>query len=321
VEYALYYTNDIGERTDIKGDTFAFNDTGKYSLYYVERNSAALVAKLDITVLDMSAETWDWIKTNGVKAYGATGFTATQGVTLAAGSYTGNEVNNMGVADVPYVAFTKQGGFGLGSFVAVDFTGNNMPNISFFNDAVAKDTKNFIGRKGMLFSTGILNANGSMSGLGEYLKAYYPLNATANAWQTGAFATWKVDDTYKTTVDVNGTQKAVSPLSYFAFEATANTKYRLIIGITGTTETTTSGGEAAWKVGVAVKLINRDTNAVVYVSEKQYTKTKASFGEGFTFDGNILLYGRPYQTTTIDKMYPIFENTTISRVEQAIAAL
>ena len=60
----------------------------------------------------------------------------------------------------------------------------------------------------MLFSTGILNANGSMSGLGEYLKAYYPLNATANAWQTGAFATWKVDDTYTTTVDVNGTQKA-----------------------------------------------------------------------------------------------------------------
>lgn len=321
VEYALYYTNDIGERTDIKGETFTFNDTGKYSLYYVEHNSAALVAKLDITVLDMSATAWSWIKNNGVKAYSATGFTDTQGVTLAAGSYTGNDVNAMGVADVPYVAFTKQGGFGLGSFVAVDFTGNNMPNISFFNDEVTKDTKNFIGRRGMFFSTGILPPNEKMSGLGEYLKAYYPMNATANAWQTGAFATWKADDTYKTTVEINGTPKAVSPLSYFAFKATPTTKYRLIIGITGATETTTSGGDAAWKVGVAVKLINLDTSTVMFLSEKQYTKTKASFGEGFTFDGNIILYGRPYETTTIDKMYPIFENMTLGRVEQAIAAL
>lgn len=317
VEYALYYTNDIGERTDITDETFAFAIAGNYSLYYVELNGAALAAKLDISVLDMSAAAWNWMKTNGVKAYGATEITDAQGVTFAAGSYTGGSTSEMGIANVPYLAFTKTDGFGVGDFVVVEFTGNNVPNISFFNDAITKDTKNFIGSKGILFSTGVVNPTGIIeNSIASYYKAYYPTNMNNSVW-SGGLATWQATDTYKTTVAVDdkGTQKEVSPLSYLALQSTPDTKYRLIVGISSVTEQGSS-----YVVGVGIKLINLDTDTVVYQAENTVTKAKVGFGEGFTFNGNIVLFGKPYETTKLDKVYTIFEDTTLSGVETQLAA-
>ena len=106
----------------------------------------------------------------------------------------------------------------------------------------------------------------------------------------------------------------VSPLSHFGLKATPDTKYRLILGIADVVESGSS-----WKVSVSVKLINLDTGATTYAADSTFSKAKTTFGS-IDFTGSIVVYGRPYQETKLDKLYEIYENTTLAAVESSLSS-
>ena len=140
--YSLYYTDENGTITQITTETFSFATAGEYTLSYLKKDGDTLTGTVTIRVLDMDDAAWSWLEVNNVKVYGATEITSSQGVSLKAGSYTGKDNTVMGVADVPYVAFTTADGtgFGVGNSLAFDFTGNNLPFISFFNGEIGAQT-------------------------------------------------------------------------------------------------------------------------------------------------------------------------------------
>ncbi len=71
---------------------------------------------------------------NGLEYYKAT--VAGTSYTLKQSLVNGSMGNILeGIADFSYVAFTKEGGYGPGTWVSVTFTGKNRPNIGMFLDA------------------------------------------------------------------------------------------------------------------------------------------------------------------------------------------
>ncbi|MBQ8685339.1 MAG: hypothetical protein IJ514_04115, partial [Clostridia bacterium] len=158
-EYDFYYLDANGTRTDITGSTFSFAQNGEYRLCYAPKASGVMPCSEAISVLNMADTTQAWLATNNVKVYGASEITETQGVTLKAGSYTGRSNSSLGVTDVPYVAFTTADGtgFGIGDTLAFDFTGGNLPYISFFNEEITGATKNLVGGKGFIFTGGVMS--------------------------------------------------------------------------------------------------------------------------------------------------------------------
>ena len=79
-----------------------------------------------------------------------------------------------------------------------------------------------------------------------------------------------------------------------------------------------------WKLGLTLLLINLDSNTEVFKASTQLTIPKTKLGDTFAgaedFKGNIVLYGRPYQTTKLDKIYPIFEGKSPNVVKNELAA-
>lgn len=302
--YEMYYVDQNGERTDVEGETFSFPAIGAYTLYYCKYGE--LGTTVTVSVQNIA---------EGLKVYGVTEFTNENGVTLGAGTFTGEAINAIGSTDSSYVAFTKDGGFGAGSFVVVEFTGNNLPYISFFADEVSETTKNFVGTNGILFSGGICDSTGYTTGsVGSYYRAYYPTNMFDDAGKSGVLGIFKDTTDYVTEADVNGTAKKVCPLSHFGLKATPDTKYRLILGFEKVEE---ANAGANWKVTVSVKLINLDTGATAYEATSEFSKAKTTFGD-IDFTGSIILYGRPYMQTKLDKVYAIYENTTLAAVEASL---
>lgn len=329
-DYELYYVNADGERTEISGTTFSFAQKGEYTLYYRSGNSTEMAGSLKISVLDMTAETAEWLQTNNIEVYGATEITDTHSVTLKAGSYVGSTHDDMQKTDAPYVAFTQAdgSGFGVGDSLAFDFTGANLPNISFFNDKITTETKNFIGTKGFFFTGGIAQKDGYMDSNGQHFKLFAPNKMSNSVW-SGTWQLWKVPgvgeenpetEDYVVQATVNGKQTDVLSMSYWGLTVNPARKYRCIVSITdiAVSPTPSSAGEEIWKVGMSLLLIDLSDNSEVFKISVKRNYVPNRLGNTFEsvedFKGNIILYGRPYQETKIDKIYPIFEGQMPSAV-------
>lgn len=325
--YSFYYSDVNGTITQVAAETFSFAAVGEYTLYYLKNDGDTLMGTVTINVLDMDEATVSWLETNKVKAYGATEITSSQGVSLKAGSYTGKDNTIMGVADVPYVAFTTADGtgFGIGDTLAFDFTGNNLPFISFFNGEIGTQAKNFIDSKGLIFSSGICNPSGYMNSIGESFRLFGPKNFEQNVWSNNYLKAWTAANTADYTVmsNANGTEKSVLTMSYWGLQSETykNTKFRCIVSFTSVTELTET---EQWQLGLTLLLINLDSDTEAFKISTKLKIAKSKLGDTFAsaedFKGNIVLYGRPYQTTKLDKIYPIFKEKSPNVVKTELEA-
>ena len=327
MNYSFYYTDVNGTITEITSETFSFAAAGEYTLYYLKNDGDTLTGTVTINVLDMDDAAWAWLETNKVKVYGATEITSSQGVSLKAGSYTGKDNTVMGVSDVPYVAFTTTDGtgFGLGDTLAFDFTGNNLPFISFFNEELGAQTKNFIGSKGLIFSPGICNPSGYMNSIGESFRLFGGTKFEQNVWSNNYLKAWTAANTsdYAVTSNANGKEKSVLTMSYWGLQSETykNTKFRCIVSFTSVTDLTDAD---QWQLGLTLLLIDLDSDTEVFKISTKLKIAKTKLGDTFAsaedFKGNIVLYGRPYQTTNLDKIYPIFKGKSPNVVKMELSA-
>ena len=206
--------------------------------------------------------------------------------------------NNGGYVDQSYLAFN--GNYALNDYVAFEFTGKNLPEIAFFaknynNSMYAEGTN----KQGIVVVTGITTWDGQVSsgvnGNGTQINYGFPYMIQDAA--SGAFC--------------SGALKS-SALGRANLED--GTHYRVIMGFTGS-------GSA---ITLHWYLYNIDTGAVVEQSSMTtwnfFTGSNAQVGNMTINDlsGSIVLYGKFGATCTIDKLYGVFEDTSIEAVANGL---
>ena len=211
-------------------------------------------------------------------------------------------------------AFVRQsylaldGNYGLNDYVALDFTGKNMPEIAFFannyNDSMyAGNNADDKQKTGIVFYSGITDYQGNTISvnvdepLGKVVNYGFPYmlqDAGSGGFCQGAHAE-----------------------SALARENLVDgTHYRVILGFTGS-------GSA---ITLHWYLYNLDTNAVVEQSSMStwnfFTGDNAQVGNMTINDlsGSIVLYGRFGTPCTIDKIHGVFEDTTIENIATGLSS-
>lgn len=220
-------------------------------------------------------------------------------ITLGAGTYSGNVTRpNVGSTDMSYIAFN--GSYGVGDYVVFDFTGENMPIVSFFNNMVTNTVYNNASVASDVAGVKDANAHGIVicggmyksdktSGLGGI--------GTANACRLIVVGNQKVlgwDDNsnaaaggYRTS---DGSATSPNPLSITALQGVTDT-YRVIMGFS-------AAGS------LEVRVINMVTGAQIY----SWTRTGLTSKLG---TGSIALHGQFGKTTVLNRVFGVEENTTI----------
>ncbi len=290
-DYELYYTNSAGVKTVVDSETFSFTQAGAYTLYYRLLDEKSYFTSLNVSVL--SETVYTFLNANVKDSYKAKYIENgdSVGVEFAEGSYAGNNTENTGATDVPYLEFN--GSYGRDTYLAIDFTGNNMPNISFFYEAQSDaDKKNMVGGKGIFLTQGILEKNGTMNGTiaGRYM-LHGLTNFSGTVWGT------------KLTI-VNTDNQGAKALTYaeMSKEENANKEYRLVVGF--------HADAVSGAVKYSVILMQKNDAGANYeysILTKIVAQQRSLAGaDSFDFNGSIMLYGRPYQTTKLDKLHAVY---------------
>lgn len=295
--YVFYYKDEAGNKYDVTGDSFTINTSGNYTFCY--SNGKNLVASLNVFVGSFSDSIIDWIKTDNLNFYGVEEITEDHGLTIKAGtigngaSYVGPNAGNK--IDQGYVAF--DGEYGLGDYIALDFTGKNMPEIAFF----AKNYNNSMyyqdgGKQGIVVASGITNWNGEVKT--DLLNGSKQVTFDSPFMAQNVIDTWFLKNTVKD-----------SKLGRANLEDGKH--YRVVMGF----EAGSSHGEG----GITLKwaLYDLDTDTLL---ETQFIETWNFFTgseakvKNMTHDdlvGSIVLYGKFNATTTVDKVVGICQDTTL----------
>ena len=243
-----------------------------------------------------------------------TNLPAVSNINLGIGSLAkGGSMANLSSLNVPYFAMQRTSIYNSGYALALEFTGNNMPMIGFFvaDDSTESPMQNVVGRKGVLASNGFkTTADDNISFLYS-LTAFGFSQLTKNPLKNDESL---ADGTENVRLKADGSIDNKARISYKALEETPDQKYRLFIRATYT-ETNHQG-----KVTLEIKLYTVDENgyngsAPIYELGGAMT-AQSNYYADFA-KGNIVLYGRPYQTTKIDKVY-LSTSTAINTTSKII---
>ena len=215
---------------------------------------------------------------------------AINGITLNASSHTNDSsllpVNADDTENMSYYRFN--GDYGLNDFLVFDFTGNNVPILSFFNTEVKNTVYN---QEQNADVKGWIVANGMWTTAGTPYDSW----TSAHASRITAIGPYKIS--YK--FDDNGTNQAVSqvrkvvsnsPISMAGLKDSTD-EYRMVVGWVGNDDTTMNLRIIAWNLTTNEQVVN--------YNESGYPKAD--------WTGDIALYGHFGKTTTVDKLYPIVE--------------
>ena len=206
--------------------------------------------------------------------------------------------NNGGYIHQSYLAL--DGSYALNDYVALDFTGKNLPEIAFFaknyNDSMYAEGTS---KQGIVVVTGITTWDGQLgsgvNGNGTQINYGFPYmiqNTGDGGFVNGAFANSAL-----------GRANLVD-----------GTHYRVIMGFTGSGSAITLN----WY------LYNLDTNTVVEQSSMTtwnfFTGSNAQVGNMTINDlsGSIVLYGKFGVACTLDKVHGVFEDTDIATVASGL---
>lgn len=242
-----------------------------------------------------------WMDANNITTYDYTYISPDGQVSLDGGYYSNSIVND----NVPYLAFNGEEGVGYGSntYVMVDFTGRNMPQVAFFCNEVTPSYTD--GKNGILLTNGITGNDGNdfftrdplnMSRLtifGPYKANFPEFDNRGRLWATGSVA-----DPH--------------PMSFRALSETDS--YRYIVGIENASSTA---------VTVRILLINLTTCERVCDITQKLTSSSGNGSLNLSsdyFSGSIVLYGRYGRKTVFDKVYMPFTGlSSIYELDQAVS--
>ena len=316
-DYVFYYTDVNGLRHDVTGDTFTLDTAGSYVFYYIDGEH--LCNSLPFNLILVNEETKEWLATDNINLHGIEEITDSKSVVLKAGtlgfggSYNGP--NSGSVVDQAYFAF--DGNYSYNDFIAFDFTGKNMPEVAFF----AQNYNNSMyyqdgGKQGMVFVSGITTVDGSIEP--NILKDVS--NGVAGSC-VNINSPFMIDDAYGNWLMEGG----ASPSKLARANLEDGTRYRVILGFTYAPVYKPDGVSVDRTVPtINWYLYNVDRNTVVErgsMAAWNFFTGSVEKVNNLTADdlfGSIVLYGKFGTTLTIDKLYGVFEDTTIDKVATAI---
>ncbi len=234
----------------------------------------------------------EWCRTNNVSAANAT-IDANQQVEFVKGTTSDGDWNRTDTneCEIGYLAFN--GSYGVGDFVAFDFTGNNMPVITLAAKNVNEDYHN---RPMDTTDTGIVVRNG-------YANTQGTMANNNHNKRIEAYGPYKFQDTGVAPYAAQGLGTGVGMLEL----VDSTDQFRAIVGIESMTT-------PQIKVGVVIQNLTKDTQPVFNTITIDITSANLAN----TFEGSIILHGRLGFTTTIDKLYPVYENTDKDTVKWAL---
>lgn len=255
----------------------------------------------------IATEAQTFMTENNITAHAYNSINADRSVSLGKGYYQGGatygSTNWMNNDDVPYIAYN--GDYGAGSYVVVDFTGKNIPQLCFFAEEVTSSLLD--GKAGIHVHTGMVNPNGDNVALHDSRRVtffgpnkieYGHIDNLGRLGQFGFAGT-----------EANPTQPAAA---FSINELQNDVHYRYIIGI----KSASTG-----KVTFELMLLNLDTNE--QVDYKTCDCSNAAFTNDY-LSGNIVMYGRYNVAITLDRIYAVYKNVSnindIDKVSEVLNA-
>ncbi len=200
--------------------------------------------------------------------------------------------------DMSYIKFN--GSYGLNDFLVFDFTGNNVPLMSFFTSEVTNsvynqeedaDMKGWIVANGMTTARGLIYS-GSTSSLANRLNIIGPYKISSLYDNT-------TNNTLAQVRASEGNATSPSPITMPTLQASySNTPFRMIVGWV-------ENGSYMNLVMVVYNLSNGE-EYLNYNLNKSIAKAD--------WEGDIALYGHFGRKTYVDALYPIEEDKTIDEV-------
>ncbi len=235
----------------------------------------------------------DWMSENNITASDYRTINADGSVELDAGYYNGSYTDD----NVPYLAF--EGDYGANTFIKVDFTGKNLPQVAFFCDEVTSSLTD--GSRGIYIHNGLTTTNGTV------WKALDSSRLTVFGPNKVGYA--KFDGDGRFSGSATGSEAAPCPMSYKALQE--DCEYRYIVGFTNASKSS---------VTLRILLINLTTMEREFDHSYNCTKVDGYGYVDFTdyFHGSIVLYGRYGIETKWDKVYlPITDVEDIRELDVA----
>ena len=280
----------IGDKTEsLEGKTsYTFKEDGDHVVTFaIETEDGQTLAsniKISVRPQQILAEgAQEWMEENNITTHDHL-YVSPDGVVSLDAGYFNSFVDD----NVPYISFNGEEGVGYGekTYLMVDFTGRNLPQVAFFSDEVTPSFTD--GKSGILFTNGITNNSGT---------DYFP-NDKLNMSRLTIFGPYKANfpefDNRGRLLSL-GSVADPCPMSFRALSETDS--YRYIVGIKEARRT---------YVIARVLLINTTTCERVFDYEQKLTSSSGNGALNLSNEqlrGSIVLYGRYGLRTELDKVY------------------
>lgn len=280
--------------------SYTINSFSEHILkYHVEtEDGQEKHAEQRVGVRYVDEETMSFLQANNMVEHNAITI-AHGGVTLNDSKYGSGETTGAPRATLPseqsYMAY--EGEYGIGDFVAFDFTGNNMPALGFFIGTInnsmfysnIKDNPDKLD-KGIVMVNGATQNDGNVfakwsSSVCNRLNIYGPKKIANMDNDTEGWFRRSI--------------KGVDPLSMTYQANNPNTKFRMVAGFIEGTETYAT---------LAFYLCDRDTGEIYYKGSFKVdwaTEDLVMPIDENYYKGNIVAYGHYGKKTVFDKVYPV----------------
>ena len=314
-----------GVITDLSNETeFEFNSLSDHIFkFHVEASDGQLKEGTEtIAIKYIEAAYAEELDNMGITYEGELIVSNTEGnkFTLNSGSYrNGNDVwlrRSNGPHNVPYLAYN--GDYGVDDYLMIDFTGNNMPILSFFRDKYSKNM--FDGSKGIVATGGFTNNSG---------KPIQPYTCS-NYMVYGPYMMNEYDRPAEDTTMLgtcHGTPELPYPGSLNSL--TEGTRYRMIAGFSNVSlgQANKLGTETlvdALRLDYNCLIINLDTMEVFskftittyFLQALGFEEIPLDVENNEFLSGNIVLYGKHGDETVFDCLYPIITDTSWSEINE-----
>ncbi len=227
-------------------------------------------------------------------------------IVLEASTHTGGASSMpLGAEDVEDMSYICFGGsYGLNDYLVFDFTGNNVPMMSFFTTKVNRGAYNQVedaDAKGWIVANGATMNNGVMYGGIE----------GAHANRVALIGPYKISYRF----DDNGSGTVLSQLRTSEGDANNPSPVAMaqLVGSTDQYRMIVGWEENGTNMNLRMYAFNLTTGEEVVNYNLSKGLPKADW------EGDIVLYGHFGRTTTIDKLYDIEQDSTMSDVMEKYA--
>ena len=309
-----------GARPEYKGETLTKADEVLYAYTFAGWDKEIALVKGDVTyTATFATNLKDGFSQNNSEVYNNN-----EGITLNSSSigdsahYSGsnNQSGIIGTVNQSYLAF--DGDYSFNDYVVFDFTGKNMPSVAFFANNYNESMYYQNGDKyGLVVLTGLTTWQGVLyteyndsksvyDGKGLLVCGPYMLHNTLISGKNGVLGFQSI-----TSNSGNNSNVALGRANL-----DDSKQYRVIMGM--------EAGESATAVKIVYYLYNVTDGVLV---EQFSAETYNFFATGFAKDGqtrdeyckgSIVLYGHFGTPTTLDKVWGVYENTTISAIVEEL---